>query len=299
PGRGKPLTDLEIETVRRWIDAGVPGLGGTAKATEGRVMSPLFERDILPVLSAHCLKCHGTQPPPAGLDLRTAASVLKGSDNGPVVVKGSPEKSFLFQRVSSHTMPPPKENNPVSDDQVETIRKWIAGGALSESGEVTVAPTKSERPEVSDNDRQFWAFRKPVSSAVPNVKGTNRVRTPIDAFVLTKLEAKGLTFSPDAAKRTLLRRAYYDLIGLPPSPEEIQEFVADTRPDAYERLIDRLLASPHYGERWGRHWLDAAGYMDEAHYATDLEGYSGKLWPSGIAAHPPGTARLARGRFHD
>src|SRR5262249_47932771 len=118
--------------------------------------------------------------------------------------------------------------------------------------------------------RDFWAFRKPVRSAVPKPKNARLVRTPIDAFLLAKLESKGFTFSPEAPKATLLRRATLDLTGLPPTPEERAAFLDDHRPDAYERLIDRLLATPQYGERWGRHWLDVAGYTDEQGFASDL-----------------------------
>ena len=225
--------------------------------------TPQFEQDVVPILSRHCFQCHGQKSPQQGLDLSTAASLRKGSQNGPVVIEGSSEKSLLFQRVSSRTMPPPEMGDPLNNKEIETIRRWIDGGTLSQRVEAPAEEVaESKEPVISEKDRQFWAFRKPVRAAVP--EGKNRVRTPIDAFVLAKLESKGLTFSPDAPKLTLLRRAYFDLIGLPPSPGEVEAFLADRRPDAYERLIDRLLASPHYGERWGRHWLDVAGYTDMA-----------------------------------
>jgi hypothetical protein len=127
---------------------------------------------------------------------------------------------------------------------------------------------RARKPVVTDQDREYWAFTKPGAAPIPRVRAANRLRTPVDAFVLARLEAKGLTFSPDASKATLLRRAYLDLIGLPPSPDEVRNFQADSRPDAYERLVDRLLDSPHYGERWGRHWLDVAGYTDSPHCDT-------------------------------
>ena len=131
----------------------------------------------------------------------------------------------------------------------------------------------AEATPITEQDRLYWAFRKPLAQPVPEVKNKSRVRTPIDKFVLSKLEAEGLSFSPDAPKVTLMRRAYLDLIGLPPAPEEIDAFLADTKPQAYERLIDRLLASPHYGERWGRHWLDAAGYTDITGFDAGTESY--------------------------
>jgi hypothetical protein len=216
--------------------------------------APRFEKEVLPILSAHCLKCHGEQAKKSGLDLRTVTAMLKGGTSGPVLVKGHADKSLLYEQVSKHVMPPAKEGK-LSSRQIETMRDWIDAGALTE---------KPEKPVelISDKDRDFWSFRPPVRPAVPNVNHAERVRTPIDAFILEKLEAKGLTLAPEAERLTLMRRVYFDLIGLPPSPEEIEAYLADTRPDAYERLVDKLLASPHHGERWGRHWLDSAGYSD-------------------------------------
>src|SRR5207249_3919767 len=150
---------------------------------------------------------------------------------------------------------PPGKAVKLSDAQITTLRDWINAGALTEQAEKPIEL-------VTVKDRDFWAFRPPLRPAIPTVQHMERVRTPIDAFILAKLEAMGLTLSPDADRLTLLRRVTFDLIGMPPSPDEIDAYLADTRPDAYKRLVDRLLASPHYGERWGRHWLDAAGYSD-------------------------------------
>jgi hypothetical protein len=216
--------------------------------------APTFEKDILPLLSGHCLKCHGADMKKSGLDLRTPAAMLKGGTSGPVLVRGHADKSLLYEQVAARKMPPGKEPK-LGDADIAIIRNWIDAGALATMPEAAVE-------EVTEKDRQFWAFRPPGRSPIPAVKHANRVRTPIDAFILAKLEAKGLTLSQDADRLTLLRRVSFDLIGLPPSPEEIDAFLADPRPDAYERVVDRLLASPHYGERWGRHWLDAAGYSD-------------------------------------
>jgi len=225
-----------------------------------------FERDVLPILKTNCVICHGEGTPAAGLDLRTAAAVTKGSMNGPVVVKGLSQDSPLFQKVSNRQMPPPGSAQPLTDTQIQTIARWIDEGVLSAEGgpaENVETPQQVAVPLVTQEDRRFWAFQPPVRTGVPKVKQAARVRTPIDAFVLEKLGKKGLTLSQEAPKVILLRRAYFDLLGLPPSTQEIEAFVGDKRPDAYERLIDRLLASPHYGERWGRHWLDVAGYSDE------------------------------------
>jgi len=229
-----------------------------------------FERDILPIFRQYCVKCHAVKPHRAGLNLSSAAGLLAGSDSGPVIVKGSAEKSLLFEKIADRSMPPPEKKNPLSDRQIALIRKWIDDGAPGAIAGKALA--KVTKDVITDEDRAHWAFRKPAASSVPPVHATERVRTPADAFLLSRLEAKGLTFSADADKATLLRRAYLDLVGLPPAPEEVQAFLADTRPDAYERVLDRLLDSPHYGERWGRHWLDVAGYTDQPHYTADKAG---------------------------
>src|SRR5262249_25019497 len=222
--------------------------------------APRFDRDVLPIFKAHCLKCHSERSAKGGLDLSTAPAVMRGGDDGPVVVKGSAEQSVLVKKIAARQMPPPAKKDPLSDQQIDTVRKWIDGGAADITA--TKAETKAKGLAVTEQDRAYWAFRKPSAAPVPQPKAAHRVRTTVDAFLLAKLEASGLTFSPEASKPTLLRRAYLDLVGLPPSPDEVRAFVADTRPDAYERLIDRLLASPEYGERWGRHWLDRARDTD-------------------------------------
>ncbi len=182
-------------------------------------------------------------------------------------------------------MPPKGAGIGLSAAQIETVRRWIDSGARSE---VPVAAPSGIRPDrasssgdraISQEDRNFWSFRPPVRAALPKLK-SRRGRTPIDAFILRKLTSQGLAFSPPAPKRVLLRRAYFDLIGLPPTPQEIEAFLKDRRPDAYERVIDQLLESPHYGERWGRHWLDAVGYTDEYGSAIDADRYkvSPNIW---------------------
>ena len=201
----------------------------------------------------------------ANLDLRTLDSVLKGGITGPVVMEGASEKSMLIRNIISNKMPPPNTNTAVTPPELEALRQWIDKARFTARPKVAALRetfTAAEAPEVTEKDRQSWAFRKPVAQPVPKVKNQQRVRTPVDAFVLSKLEAKGLGFSTDAPNSTLMRRAYLDLTGLPPTPEEIKAFAADNRPGAYERLVDQLLASPQYGERWGRHWLDATGYTD-------------------------------------
>ena len=257
------LTDIQIETIRKWIEAGAPS-EKPEKAEPDEELAR-FEKQALPILSAKCVSCHGAGTPMANLDLRTLDSVLKGGITGPVVMEGASDKSMLIRNILSNKMPPPGTNTAVTPAELEALRQWIDKARFTARPQVAAIRetfTPAEAPEVTEKDRQSWAFRKPVAQPVPKVKNQQRVRTPVDAFVLSKLEAKGLGFSTDAPNSTLMRRAYLDLTGLPPTPEEIKAFVADTRPGAYERLIDRLLASPQYGERWGRHWLDATGYTD-------------------------------------
>ena len=181
--------------------------------------------------------------PTAGLDLTSVSALLKGSQRGPVVVKGASENSILYQKVSDRTMPPPGLGQPLSSDQIEAIRKWIDTGASGPHQADTVADVLLTSGKITEEDRDFWAFRPLARPAVPKVKGSQRVRTAIDAFLLSKLESKGLTFSADAPKWVLMRRAYFDLVGLLPSPDEVRQFVSDSRTDAYERMIDRLLDS--------------------------------------------------------
>lgn len=222
--------------------------------------TPIFERDVLPILSASCLKCHGGDEPEAGLDLRTPGAILKGGDNGPVVVRNAADKSILFEKISSGEMPPGEVK--LTEEAVQVLRAWIDAGARALQ-KVEIAPL------VSENDRQHWAFRPPVRPSVPKVRQETRVRTPVDSFLLEKLEAKNLGFADDADRATLLRRAYLDLWGLPPTLEALDGFAADQGPDSYELLLDRLLASPRFGERWGRHWLDVVGYTDTIGFDQD------------------------------
>jgi hypothetical protein len=219
---------------------------------------PVFEKDVLPIFQARCVRCHGPEKQKAGLDLRTPAALLKGGETGPAVTPGSAATSLLWEKVSTAKMPPGKDK--LSESEKGLVRAWIDRGMKGTA--LAKPPEPIADRQVTDADRRFWAFQPPVRPPVPAIKEAQRVRNPIDAFVLATLEAKGLTLSPEADRLTLLRRASFDLVGLPPSPEEIEAFLADRAPDAYERLIDRLLASEHYGERWGRHWLDLAGYAD-------------------------------------
>lgn len=209
---------------------------------------PRFERDAKAVFVAKCVKCHGGDTTKSGLDLRTAAAIKQGGDTGPSVVPGNPAKSLLFEQITSGAMPPGKAAK-LTPDEIAIVKAWIEGGALADEAGKTANPATSTH----------WAFRPPVRPAVPTVSGVNH---PVDAFLLAKLKANGLNFSPPAERLALLRRVTVDLTGLPPTPAEQDAFLADKSSDAYEKVIERLLASPRYGERWGRHWLDVAGYAD-------------------------------------
>jgi mono/diheme cytochrome c family protein len=221
--------------------------------------SPSFTREIRPILAEHCLRCHGSDTRKADLDLRSPATMAKGGVSGPAIERGASSKSLLYEQISKHVMPPGKAAK-LSAAEIGLVARWIDAGAPSDlaGSEAAVAVPL------------HWAFRTPVKSAVPAVKNPAGIRTVVDAFIMARLDAKGLTLSPEAEKWKLIRRATFDLLGLPPTPEEIEHFLADRGRDAYERLIDRLLSSPAYGERWGRHWLDGAGYADTHGGDNDL-----------------------------
>ncbi len=260
PGKKDRLSATEVESIRRWINEGAK-FGG-----EEATGAALTQHDVIPILLRRCTVCHGLRRQEAGLDLRTKTALLRGGKSGPAIVPGKPEESPLIKKVRAGQMPPRERLvevsvKPIEPSEIEVLARWIAAGAP----EVAVAPdiaTTSPDPLVTEKDREFWAFRRPQAVAIPAVRHAGDIRNPIDAFVLHKLEAKGLALSPEADRPTLLRRASFNLTGLPPEPAEVQAFLADRAPDAYEQMIDRLLASPRYGERWGRYWLDLAGYAD-------------------------------------
>eukprot|EP00913_Durusdinium_trenchii_P023308 g21886.t1 len=237
-------------------------------AADQSAAAPTFEKHIRPILKAHCFQCHGELGEREGkLDVRLRRLIAKGGETGPAIVPGKPAASLLLKRVASGEMPPGEKH--LSKKDVETIRRWIAAGAKTARPEPKQI---GDDPIITPEERAFWSFQPIRRYPVPKVEAADRVRTPIDAFLLRKLEEKNLTFSPDADRRTLIRRLTFDLHGLPPTPEQIAAFLADTRPNAYERLVDQLLSSPRYGERWARHWLDIAGYADsEGFSATDTE----------------------------
>ncbi len=211
---------------------------------------------VLPILSKNCFTCHGADLQQSGLDLRSRDSMLKGGKHGPAIVPGDASQSRLYRRVSGQEDPRMPFGGKLSDAEIAALRDWINKGAVWDA-DVAEAP---------QDVQQYWAFRQPVRAPVPRVKN---VRNPIDAFLMRQYEQKHLTPAPPANKTTLVRRAYLDLAGLPPTPEQVAAFVNDPAPDAWEKLIEKLLASPEYGERWGRHWLDVARYADSAGFEHD------------------------------
>jgi mono/diheme cytochrome c family protein len=225
-----------------------------------------FARDVQPLLTRSCAGCHGPDKQRGGLRLDTAAGLRAGGDSGPPFVPGDSSRSRLYHAITGTndvTLMPPKDKEPrLTMAEVATIKAWIDQGAK--------LPTDSAAPKVN-----HWAFQPLKRPAVPSPR-VGEVRNPIDAFIVARLEKEGLRPSPEADRGTLLRRLALDLTGLPPTPDEIDAFVKDNSPDAYKKQVDRLLASPHYGERWGRHWLDLARYADSNGYSIDAPR---TIWP--------------------
>ncbi|MBM3735581.1 MAG: DUF1549 domain-containing protein [Acidobacteria bacterium] len=253
PMGGAKLSEPEIAAIRSWIE------------NEER-KPPVAERDVQAVLAAKCWVCHGRREKQGGLDLRTREAMLRGGKSGPAIVPGKPEDSLLVKRIGAQEMPPPKLQEQFSvrgltDGEFAKVKQWIAEGAAPDP-EQPVQVSAVNDPAIKAKDREFWSFKTPVRAPQPRVRAATRVRTPVDAFVLADLESKSKSFSPEADPMVLLRRVFFNLTGLPPSPEQIEAFASDRAPDRYEKLVNRLLESPHYGERWGRHWLDAVGYVD-------------------------------------
>ena len=231
-----------------------------------------FDQQVKPLLTQHCLKCHGDGPKiKGGLSLNSRAAMLQGGDSGPAVDLAKPADSRFLAAINYRDdleMPP---SGRLPAEVVATLTRWVEMKVPYPAAAGQEPPKTAHKmtPQVNDETRSFWSFRPVVVPAVPAVKQADWVRDPIDSFILSGLEKAGLTPAPPTQKQALIRRAFYDLTGLPPSPKEVAEFVADAKPDAYERLIDRLLASPHYGERWGRHWLDLVRYAETDSYERD------------------------------
>jgi mono/diheme cytochrome c family protein len=219
-----------------------------------------FRDRVAPILRQHCVRCHQGAKPKGGLDLTSAKGLAAGADGTDVVVAGKPQDSRLLEVVSGDKPEMPKSGKPLTAAEVRVLREWIASGAPWPSSVV-----------IKDDPLDWWSLKPIVQSPIPRPSAANTQwgRTPIDAFILAGLASAGLAPSPEADRRTLIRRLSFDLLGLPPEPGEVEAFVADDDPLAYEKLVDRLLASPHYGERWARHWLDVVHYGETHGYDKD------------------------------
>jgi mono/diheme cytochrome c family protein len=234
-----------------------------AEATENASPTVDFVRQVQPLLNAHCARCHGREKQEAGLRLDNGANALAGGDSGPAFVAGRSAESELLARIRSddedQRMPPPKAGRQLLPAEISLLKQWIDQGAqwTAEADEAAVVS-------------KHWAYQPIARREPPRVAHAAWVHSPIDAFVLSRLEQEMLTPSAEASRETLLRRLYLDLLGLLPTPEERKAYLADRRPDAYARLVDQLLSSPHFGERWGRHWLDLARYGDSNGYELDI-----------------------------
>ncbi len=250
--------------VRRSFTAGFPMvlwaslIASGARGDEGVE----YVRDIQPLLRSHCYECHDGGKRTADLRLDVRANALQGGESGdPAIVPGASNKSALITRITaaddSIRMPP--ESPRLSDEDVQLLRRWIDAGADWPNGLAGDEKTPSEH----------WAFRPPQREPLPDVQRPEWLRNAVDSFVLARLESQGMAPSPEADRVTLLRRLFLDLTGLPPTIEDVDAFLLDNRPDAYPQLVERLLRSPHYGERWGRVWLDAARYADSDGYEKD------------------------------
>jgi hypothetical protein len=230
-----------------------------------------YVRSIKPILAARCYACHGALQQKSGLRLDTVAFMKKGGDGGPIIVPGKSAESLLFHHVTAtngaRRMPPASEGEPLTKEQIDSIKSWLNEGA---------AGPADEKPEA--DPKEHWSFKPPVRPAVPTVRSRSRQRNPIDAFIAAEHDKHGLIPQGEADKRLLLRRVYLDLIGLPPTREEQASFLADPSPDSYEKVVDRLLASGAYGERWGRHWMDVWRYSDWWGLGAEVRNSQKHIW---------------------
>ncbi len=253
---GRLLLLLLVGLATSWLTtrlmAAEPPVGGEPPELEEQLV---FERDVRPIFKAMCFHCHGEEPKvQGGIDLRLVRLIARGGESGPALVPGDIDKSLLWERIESDEMPEgPKK---LSTAQKNTIRQWIESGAKTRRPE----PENVEEARFAQEELDYWAFKRPTKPSPPQVRSS--IANPIDAFIAERLESHGLNFSPEAGRATLIRRLKLDLLGLPPTRAEVEDFLADPSEDAYERLVDRFLQQPQYGERWARHWLDVAGYSE-------------------------------------
>jgi cytochrome c553 len=245
-----------------------------------------FEKEVRPLLAAHCLQCHGAAANGAvaktegGLSLTSRAALLHGGDDGPAMVPGKPNESLLIRSVrheGDFSMPPKKEPQ-LSAAEIGALARWVELGAPWPAAASTIAAPPGQPYTITAEQRKFWSFQPVRVVPAPAVKNTSWPRGDIDRFLVAAMESHGLTPAPPADKRTLLRRATFDLTGLPPTPEEVAEFLQDDSPEAFRRVVNRLLESPAYGQRWGRHWLDTVRYADSRDSRAHTEDDFSEAW---------------------
>lgn len=249
---------------RKWIILSFALCASTTASAVALDDPVQFESKVRPILKAHCWQCHGEEEElHGGMDARLVRFLLKGGESGAAIVPGDHAASLLYQRMASGEMPPGKKN--ISPEELNLVAQWIDAGAITQRAEPEALAVGDT---FTDEERQHWSFQPITKPLIPDVANAELIRTPIDSFLLAKLESQGLSFGSEADRETLLRRIYFDLTGLPPSIEAIDRFAADESPEAWSKVIDELLGSIAYGERWGRHWLDVAGYADSDGYTT-------------------------------
>jgi len=248
------------------VTVALPG-AATSRADEGPAASQaeFFENEVRPLLVTHCAKCHTGKKAEGGLSLATRASLLAGGDSGPAAVAGTPDKSLLVKAVKYGDDPKMPPDGRLADREIAVLTRWTELGLPWPEGSPAIAERaqKAHQP-LTDEQRNFWSFQPVREQPLPAVADAAWPASPVDRFILAGLEKQGLRPNPPADKRTLIRRATFDLTGLPPAPAEVSAFVADDSPGAFATVVERLLASPRYGECWGRHWMDVVRYADTA-----------------------------------
>lgn len=261
PPEGDHLEAEEIEQIRAWIAAGAQFRSPPELAGQGPT-----QHEVLPILLLRCTACHGAELRRGELDLRSITSLQAGGQSGPVARAGEPDGSLMIQRLEQQLCPPKGQllkyfvERPTTTE-IETLRRWIAAGMPHSDAEAAAIRGVPD-PLVTDRDRQHWAFEPlPLRVEVPEFPGVE-LNQPIDAFIYQRLRDRGLDFSPPASRSELIRRVHFNLIGMPPAPQDLEHWQQHRAENWYEQMVDSLLASPHYGQRWGRYWLDVAGYSD-------------------------------------
>src|ERR1700731_1519631 len=285
PLNGK-LEEQQIADLIAWIKMGAPwgqpaqAESKTPAATAPPASAPsdassagedFFETKVRPIFANICSNCHGDAAT-SGLRVASRESLLKGGSRGPAIVPNDPDKSLMIQAVRQTGELKMPKGGKLTPEEVQSLTDWVKMGAPWPRSKPTLTAARGAEFKISPEQRSFWSFQPLKMPAIPQAKNVRWGKTAIDKFVLAKLESQGISPAPTADRRTLIRRATFDLTGLPPTPEEIDEFQKDKSPNPFAKVVDRLLASPRYGERWGRHWLDIARYAEDDVRGLDPQG---------------------------